>query len=262
MEDEDTKEIRLKDETFIRPPPNPKYLRIYGHPLCPYVERLRHLLTLKKVPYQCAYVDLPSRPQWFRELGSSKGVVPIVELPNSEFFLHDSMACAVYIEHGHLDSAFHEFPSDPLLRAKLHIVLAKIIPFITEFYKVLKSFGENKEIIHDMMPMLQQFEDLLVEHNVEGEYLMDQKHLTLADIFLYPHLTRILLMGEDTKWADTIKALDFEVKYPLLLRWQKDMKKVPGIEFSSVNPEKFRAWLASYHVIRDIPKSLTIGDFC
>ncbi len=261
MEEDHLKVIHLKDETFIRPPPNPKYMRIYGHPICPYVERLKHMLTMKNIPFQCAFVDLPSRPEWFKVLGS-KGAVPVVELPNSEFFLYESIACAGYIEDAYPEAEYKFFPKDPLLRAKLQIVIAKTGSFVTEFYKVLKDFGETKDMAKDMVPILEQIEGWL-KLNKEGQFFMDQKEPSVADVFLLPHFSRLMLMMEEgTPYAEIIKNLDIENKFPSLFKWRKDMQKFPGIAISEIDKVKFVGWITKYLAIRDIPKSLTLGEFC
>jgi len=40
------------DGTFDMPISNKNYLRLYGHILCPFVEKVRLVLAAKKLPYQ------------------------------------------------------------------------------------------------------------------------------------------------------------------------------------------------------------------
>ena len=58
---------------------NKKYLRLYGHYMCPFVERARLVLAAKGIPYQDCQINLEDRTKWHREM--NKGFVPILEVP-------------------------------------------------------------------------------------------------------------------------------------------------------------------------------------
>ena len=260
MEEEVLEGIRLKGEEFIQPRPNPLYMRVYGHPLCPYVERIKHILHLKKVEFQSADVDFPSRRDWFFNLGT-KGAVPILELPNSQYFLHESMACALYVEEISPYTGWKAFPDNILLKAKLRIIIAKINTFITQFYRILKQdFGENLDITEEAKPILKDLEEWL-SLNKDGEFFVDQQIFTLADLALYPHLTRLLFM-EGTEWGKVFDTLNFHKNYPLLSKWQKVMNEQPDLKKWQMTEERFHAWLTYYYTVRDINNSLVIGNFC
>ena len=59
------------------PAPNDDYLRLYGHTLCPFVERVR--LILARTPYQRCDINLEKRTKWHYYLND--GFVPILETP-------------------------------------------------------------------------------------------------------------------------------------------------------------------------------------
>ena len=60
-----------------KPAPNRQHLRLYGHTLCPFVERVR--LVLAEVPYQDVQINLEKRAKWHYYL--NQGFVPILETP-------------------------------------------------------------------------------------------------------------------------------------------------------------------------------------
>ncbi len=68
------------------PPPNKNYLRLYGHTLCPFVERVR--LVLAGIEYQDCQINLERRTKWHYYLNN--GFVPILETPidNPKFGKH------------------------------------------------------------------------------------------------------------------------------------------------------------------------------
>ena len=69
--------IEIKDRTVPQPAPNRNFLRLYGHTLSPYVERVR--LVLASTPYQDCQVNLDSRTKWHMML--NRGMIPILETP-------------------------------------------------------------------------------------------------------------------------------------------------------------------------------------
>ena len=44
--------MQILDKTYKRPAHNKQHLRLYGHHLCPYVEKARLALNAKELPYQ------------------------------------------------------------------------------------------------------------------------------------------------------------------------------------------------------------------
>ena len=61
---------------------NRTYIRLYGHYMCPFVEKARLALVAKNIPYQDCQVNLERRTKWHYEL--NQGFVPILELPTGE----------------------------------------------------------------------------------------------------------------------------------------------------------------------------------
>ena len=69
--------IEIIDRSVAQPPPNKNHLRLYGHTLCPFVERVR--LVLAGTEYQDCQVNLEKRTKWHYYLNN--GFVPILETP-------------------------------------------------------------------------------------------------------------------------------------------------------------------------------------
>ena len=62
------------------PGPNKTKLRLYGHTLCPFVERVR--LVLAHTPYEDCQINLEKRTKWHYWLNG--GFVPILETPKDD----------------------------------------------------------------------------------------------------------------------------------------------------------------------------------
>jgi glutathione S-transferase len=87
-------------------------MKLVSHHLCPYVQRVAIVLSEKRVPFEREYVDLASKPGWFRAI-SPLGKVPLLEAGGEVLF--ESAAICEYLE----DTAppvLH--PTDPLRRAQ------------------------------------------------------------------------------------------------------------------------------------------------
>lgn len=67
------------DRSYLMPAPNKLHLRLYGHTLCPFVERVR--LVLADIPYQDVQINLELRTKWHYYLNN--GMVPILETPKN-----------------------------------------------------------------------------------------------------------------------------------------------------------------------------------
>ena len=71
------------------PETNRTYLRLYGHYMCPFVERVRLVLAARNIPYQDCQVNLERRAKWHYELNG--GFVPILQLPSGEVVTESSI---------------------------------------------------------------------------------------------------------------------------------------------------------------------------
>ena len=73
-------ELSIVSKDDKRPKVNQTYWRLYGHPLCPYVERVKMTLDAKGLKYQNVHVSIPDRPTWF--FGFHTGALPVLEFPD------------------------------------------------------------------------------------------------------------------------------------------------------------------------------------
>ncbi len=66
-----------KDE--VKPSVNTEQLRVYSHPVCPFVQRSFLALGWKQIPFQKVFVELRQKAKWHQDLNG--GLVPILETP-------------------------------------------------------------------------------------------------------------------------------------------------------------------------------------
>ena len=112
------------DSQHVIPAPNLKHLRLFGHLLCPFVERVRLVLSAQGLPYQDVEVNLEKRTRWHYSLNG--GFVPILETPsqggkmgNRKAFILESRIIMDYLdkEFSSISKCGPLYDDDPLQRA-------------------------------------------------------------------------------------------------------------------------------------------------
>ncbi len=72
-----------------KPATNKNFLRLYGHHLCPFVEKARLALAARNVPYQSCELDLNNRRAW--HVAINGGVVPFLETPEGDMIIESKI---------------------------------------------------------------------------------------------------------------------------------------------------------------------------
>ncbi len=101
MKTQSLDKFEIKSREDPMPPPNKLYLRLYGHTLCPFVERVR--LVLAGIPYQDVQMNLEKRTKWHYFLNN--GFVPILETPidnplfGKHYIISESRIIMDFLDH-------------------------------------------------------------------------------------------------------------------------------------------------------------------
>ena len=120
--------IHILDRSYPMPAPNKLHLRLYGHTLCPFVERVR--LVLVGIPYQDVQINLELRTKWHYYLNN--GMVPILETPkdNPKFGQHyqifESKLIMDFLNHKLNLNLFSQDPFKKAEQLKLMDLLEKL----------------------------------------------------------------------------------------------------------------------------------------
>jgi hypothetical protein len=107
----DLEMIFVSNSQTPKPALNPKYPRLYGHALCPYVERVRLSFAARNVEYQRCEISLKDKTQW--HIAINGGLVPIVELQDGTILL-DSKVLMDYANDAYPNQGYSTLPSDPV----------------------------------------------------------------------------------------------------------------------------------------------------
>ena len=123
---EDTQSLKtlsVMDGTFNMPISNKKHLRLYGHLLCPYVEKVRLVLAAKQLPYQDVQINLERRAKWHYLL--NQGFVPILETPSfgdsKHYMMFESKIIMDFLDTKYPDAPLYS--KDPFHRAEQDLMI-------------------------------------------------------------------------------------------------------------------------------------------
>ena len=138
----------MLDSQHTIPAPNLKHLRLFGHLLCPFVERVRLVLAAQALPYQDVEINLEKRTRWHYSING--GFVPILETPshggkmgNKKAFIIESRIIMDYLdrEFSGVVKCGSLYDSDPINRASQEMIMAKTDSLASNLYVVLMSRG-------------------------------------------------------------------------------------------------------------------------
>eukprot|EP00826_Nyctotherus_ovalis_P039045 TRINITY_DN371_c0_g1_i8.p1 TRINITY_DN371_c0_g1~~TRINITY_DN371_c0_g1_i8.p1 ORF type:complete len:286 (+),score=85.69 TRINITY_DN371_c0_g1_i8:179-1036(+) len=227
--------IHLEKEHFIQPPPNPKYYRLYGHYLCPFVERALLALAFKRVPYQFVAIDLPSRPKWYFDL-PSKGKIPLLEFPNQAKYMAESTDICLFLDET-FNTGIQLLPKDnEELKAKIKGFTNQASKLGSSFYSFQTDAGESDDKVKALREILEELNEM-IKQNKNHPFFFDRPHPTFADILVLPHFRRILLC-EHTKarkgWA---KLKPYELAG--LMWWYSNMMMLEEVLKVTTSKENF-----------------------
>ena len=112
--------IQITEADQPKPDVNQEFPRLYGHLLCPFVEKVRLALAARGVTYQHCEVDLGKKTSW--HLALNGGLVPIWETPDGTI-LTESKVLMDYVEDAYPTQGYSLLPSDPVLRAQMRLAI-------------------------------------------------------------------------------------------------------------------------------------------
>ena len=141
---EDTQSLKtlsVMDGTFNMPISNKKHLRLYGHLLCPYVEKVRLVLAAKQLPYQDVQINLERRAKWHYLL--NQGFVPILETPSfgdsKHYMMFESKIIMDFLDAKYPDAPLYS--KDPFHRAEQDLMIHTFGEIDRNLFFVLVSRG-------------------------------------------------------------------------------------------------------------------------
>lgn len=217
------------------PPPVAGLMRCYSMKYCPYAQRARIILELKKVKHEIVNIHLRQKPEWLFEK-SPLGKVPSLELDGQA--LIESLVICDY-----LDEAYPEpplYPTDPWSKGRDRMFLELFGKVTSVLYKVYFARGDEqvlKQGFDDIKAGMDIFEAELRKRN--ARYFGGEKP-GMLDYMIWPWMERIPVAQ---KFASDVIGHLPDDRFSKLLAWMEDMKKDPAVKATYISPETHYKYL-------------------
>lgn len=148
-----------------KPALNKNYPRMYGHTLCPFVEKARMALAAHNVQYQRVEVDLGKKTKWHIDING--GLVPIYELPDGTIIL-ESKIIMEYAEEAFPTQGYSLLPSDPVKRALLRMAIPMAEAIMSAWFPIMMKRHGTEEDFNNVKDKLQKLEDYIAKNGSDG----------------------------------------------------------------------------------------------
>ena len=185
---QDLSTLYLTADITDKPETNKNHLRLYGHHLCPFVEKARLALAARGVQYQNVELDLNNKRPW--HVAANGGTVPLIETTDGTIII-ESKIVMEYAQEAY-ETGYSTLPSDPvqkaLVRVAINLVEALIPPFYSIYFKKGKVTDEDVEKIREK---LQKIEDFYEKNAGESAFAFGTENPTQFDIHVFPYANRL-----------------------------------------------------------------------
>lgn len=207
------KQLIVGDALTAKPRTNEKYIRIYGHPLCPFVQRTLLAFNAKNVPYQFVGVDLTHKNAWHMDI--NQGLVPIVELTDGKIMI-ESLDTSDWVQD-YTKEGVDLYPGDEAHKQQLKDIVKewfdKTVYFILiGFKKEAREQGSGK-----FVEILEWANDQLPD-DPKNIYLGGHEHETMADLMIVPFINTAFMIKGTVYKEEFYDAINFE-RIPKLKNW-------------------------------------------
>ncbi|TNV76543.1 hypothetical protein FGO68_gene7124 [Halteria grandinella] len=239
--DPDLQTLYITDESTPKPAVNTKYPRIYGHLLCPYVEKARIAFAARGIQYQSVEVDLGKKTPW--HLAINGGLVPVLELPDGTI-INESKIIMEFAEEAYPGSGFSLLPEDPVARAKVRAGSLLLDGFNAAYFPIyLKKTYDEADFVK-LRDSIQKIENFLSAHAKEGSpFALGTPAPNQLDTHIYAHLERLAMLKDSgLHWVWEHSHLE---SYPHILKLLAAFRETPAFSNGRVlaNPKPWREFI-------------------
>lgn len=243
MVEQGTETILVTEETQAKPETNKSIPRLYGHTLCPYVEKLRMSLAARNVKYQKCDVDLGKKTPW--HLAINGGLIPVWETTDG-VILTESKVLMDFVEDAYPSQGYSLLPADPVLRAKMRLGIALTDAFGSAYFPIYLKKQTNEEEAKPLRAIIQKMEDFIAQNGKEGSpFALGTENPTQVDVHFYAHLVRMQMM-EGSAFHDPIFVHMKLHEYPRILKLIAGIRARPEFRGVLANQKPYHEFLQKF----------------
>ena len=93
-----------------KPDTNPNHLRVYGHMLCPFVQRGYLALGAKDIEFQKCSIDLLNKAKWHVDFNG--GLIPVLETPAGDMINESAVVQGFAVDFAPKDQGLKLWPHE------------------------------------------------------------------------------------------------------------------------------------------------------
>jgi len=234
METSGLEMIYVTEADTPKPAVNLNNPRLYGHILCPFVEKVRMALAARNVVYQRCEVDLGKKTPWHIEING--GMVPVWELPDGTI-LTESKVLMDYVEEAYPDQGYSLLPKDPVLRAKMRIGTNLVDALNGAWFPLYMKKSFPAEEFKPIIEKLQKIEDFIKANGNEASpFALGTENPTQLDAHIYTHVERLNMMNGSV-WHDGVWVQSGFHNFPLTIKLLEGIRARPEFRGILANPK-------------------------
>jgi glutathione S-transferase len=228
MADQTLETLNIFEGDEVKPQVNLNYIRLYGHMLCPFVEKARIALAARAIPFQQVNIDLTKKAAWHVALG---GLVPILELQDGTL-INESKVIMEYAEDAYPKTGYSLLPANVVERALLRVDFKYTDALMSVYWTPLFKKAVVEEDFLKIREKLQALEDYATAHAKEtSPFLGGTENPSQLDVHVYVLISRIPMMKSSATLTAFQEAYKFD-SFPRLAKMVTAIKDRP--EFRGV----------------------------
>eukprot|EP00347_Sterkiella_histriomuscorum_P016573 403352676 len=232
-----------KDQT--KPQTNLKYPRLYGHNLCLFSERVRLAFAAKHIKIQKVQMDMKEKGFW--HLQANRGLIPLMEMPDGTF-LHESRVLMELANDLGGKKGYQLYSDDPIKAARQRTLIEQVNNYERELFAYFASRGQKDSMNKHFVQIVLELEDLIGQHHYQGQkWLFGSEQPTMADLFIFPFIERIVLF-KHTPWEDAYYKLDIDAHAPLMKQYVDQFREIELFKNEVINVTAYGKYLEKYRM--------------
>ncbi|CAI2366025.1 unnamed protein product [Moneuplotes crassus] len=211
-------DIIIPNGLTAKPLRNSNYVRLYGHPMCPFVQRTLLTLSAKEVEFQFVGIDLTTKNRWHYDI--NKGLVPMLEHPDGTL-IHDSLDICDWIEEKYPGQGIQLYPdgetSKPSAKETIQLWFQKVVPFIL-VYANQEARNKGPAVILEALEWAEQnFPD-----DESKPFIQGTTRETMVDLMILPFFRDLFALEHTALKEDFFDKIDFSA-FPKVTNWYKSL---------------------------------------
>jgi len=213
---------------------NPEHIRIYGHMLCPFVQRAWLSFGAKQIPFQKVHVDMENKAKWHTDFNT--GLLPVLQTPKGDMLKESDVIFNFAYDFAPVDQGLKLYPSCGAAPGDLEasIETAQHRLFMKKFdaailgtwFGVLRG-GCAEADVQKLVDVLKVMEETFKTQMNGKNWLSGRDDPMMIDVYCYPLIERCELFRHCILADKTYAKFELEKNMPTLFAYYNRFREHP-----------------------------------